>query len=67
MSEDTVGKTTTLGLRILRGGETDPLRGSWMHSALKTRLNIEFRGARVYITGRAETENGNSDEGLQMT
>jgi len=28
--------------------------------ALKSRLDLEFRGARVYITCRAKTENGNS-------
>jgi hypothetical protein len=32
----------------------------WKHLALKARLDIEFRGARVYITGRTKTENGNS-------
>jgi hypothetical protein len=28
--------------------------------ALNARLEIEFRATRVYITGRAKTENGNS-------
>jgi hypothetical protein len=31
-----------------------------MHLALNARLEIEFRATRVYITGRAKTENGNS-------
>lgn len=60
MSEDRVGKAATSGLGILRRGKTDPFRGPWKHPALKARLDIEFRGARVYITGRAKTESGNS-------
>jgi hypothetical protein len=34
--------------------------GVWKHSVRKVRLEIESRGARGYITGRAKTENGNS-------
>jgi hypothetical protein len=60
VSEERFGKTATLGLRILRRRKTDPFRGLWKHPAIKARLDIEFRGARVYITGRAKTENGNS-------
>jgi hypothetical protein len=59
VSEERVGKTATLGLRSLRRHKTDLFRGSWKHPELKARLDIEFRGARVYITGRAKTENGN--------
>ena len=40
-------------------GKNGTFRGLWKRSALKARLDIEFRGARVYITGRAKTENGN--------
>jgi hypothetical protein len=40
--------------------ETDPFRGSWKRPALKTRLDLEFTCARVYITGKAKTDNGNS-------
>jgi hypothetical protein len=36
-----------------------PFRGLWNPAALKARMEFEFRGARVYITGRAKTENGN--------
>jgi hypothetical protein len=54
VAEESVGKTATSGLGILRRGKTDPFRGSWNHPALKGRLDLEFRGARVYITGRAK-------------
>jgi hypothetical protein len=30
------------------------------HPALEARLDTEFRGARVYVTGCTKTENGNS-------
>jgi hypothetical protein len=60
VSEERVGKTATSGLEILRRGKTDPFRGSWKLPALKARLDLEFRAGRVYITGRAKTENGNA-------
>ncbi len=43
-----------------RKGKTDPFRGPWKRPALKTRLDIPFRGGRVYVAGRPESENGNS-------
>ena len=58
MSEDRVGKTPTSGFGILRRRKTDPFRGPCKHPALEARLDIEFRGARVYITGRAKPEDG---------
>jgi hypothetical protein len=32
------------------------LRGPWKHPALKARLDLEFRGAQVYIASQATTE-----------
>jgi len=61
VSEDRVGKTAALGFEILRRRKTPPFRGSWKHPALKARLDLEFRGDWVYITGGAKTEKGNSD------
>ena len=58
--EDRVGKAAVSGFGILRRRKTDPFRGPWKHPALKARLDIGFRGARVYITDRPENENGNS-------
>jgi hypothetical protein len=48
------------GFGILRRRKTDPFRGPWKHPALKTRLDLAFRGGRVYVTGRPENENGDS-------
>jgi len=61
VSEERVGKTATSGLGILRIEKTDHFRGPLKHTSLKARLDIEFRGARVYIADLAKTENGNSD------
>jgi hypothetical protein len=60
VSDDRVRKTAASGFGILRRGKTDPFRNPWKHPALKTRLDIPFRGGRVYVTGWPESENGNS-------
>jgi hypothetical protein len=46
--------------KILGRRKTDPFRGPWKRPALKARRDIEVAGTRVYIAGRAKTENGNS-------
>ena len=60
VSEARVERGSVSSFGILRRGKTGPFHGPWKHPALKTRLDLEFRGARVYITRRAKTENGNS-------
>jgi hypothetical protein len=54
VSKESVGKTATSGVGILRRRKTDPFRGPWKHPALKARLDTAFRGARVYAPGRAK-------------
>ncbi len=58
--DESVGKAAVSGLGILLRGRTDPFRGPWKHPALKTRLDLAFRGGRGYFTGGSERENGNS-------
>ncbi len=57
-----VRRTAASGLAILQRGKTDSFRGPWKHPALKTRLDIPFRGGRVHVTGRPEIENGSSGQ-----
>ena len=64
MPDESVGKAAVSGLGILRRGRTDPFRGPWKHPALKTRLDLAFRGGRGYFTGGSERENGNSCAGI---
>src|SRR5437773_2572353 len=40
---------------ILPRGKTDPLHAPRKHTAPKTRLEIPFRGAQVYVIGRVES------------
>jgi len=61
VSEDRAGKTAALGFGILRRRKTRAFRGPWKRPALKARLDIEFRGAWVYITSWAKTQKENSD------
>ena len=60
MSEARVERGPVSSFGILQKGKTGLFHGPWKHPALKTRLDLEFRGARVYITLRAKAENGNS-------
>jgi hypothetical protein len=65
--EDRVGKMVAWGFGILRRGETDPFHGSWKHPALKTRLDLPFRGGRVYVAGWPVDQNGNSGLELEVS
>ena len=60
VSEARVERGSVSSFGILRRGKTGPFHGPWKHPALKIQLDLDFRGARVYITHRAKTENGNS-------
>jgi hypothetical protein len=45
---------------MLRRDKTGPFHGPWKHPALKSRLDLDFRGAGGYISLWAKTENLNS-------
>jgi hypothetical protein len=60
VSEAQVESGSVSSFGILRRGKPGPLHIPWKHPALKTGLDIEFRGARVYITRWGITGNGNS-------
>ena len=47
-------KTAAWSVKNLQRGKTNPLRGPEKHPALKTRLDIPFRGDWAYATGRVE-------------
>ncbi len=57
--EESIGKGAVSGFGILGRGKTGPFRGPWKDPALKTQLDLVFRGRQVYVTGRPENENGN--------
>jgi len=60
VSEARVERGSVSSFGILRRDKTGPFHGPWKHPALKTRLDLELRGVRVYVTRRVRTENGNS-------
>jgi hypothetical protein len=60
VSEQAVGKATVSGFGIPRRGNTHPFPGPWKHGALKTRLDLAFRGGQMYVAGPPENKNGNS-------
>ena len=55
MSEAQVERGSVSSFGMLRRDKTGPFHGPWKHPAPKTRPHLEFRGVRVYISGRAKT------------
>ncbi len=60
MSEAQVERGSASSFGILRRDKTGSFHGPCKHPALKTRLDLEFSGARMHITRRGKTQNGNS-------
>jgi len=52
-------KSGSFGLWESRPSRTGSSGGRWRHRALKRRLDVPFRGGRVYVIGRPEIETGN--------
>jgi hypothetical protein len=52
-------KSGSFGLWESRRSRTGSFGGRWRHRALKTRLDVPFRGGRVYVIGWPEIETGN--------
>ena len=60
LSEAQVERGSVSSFGMLPRDKTGPFHGPWRkHPALKSRLDLDLRGARVYIIYRAKTENGN--------
>ena len=52
-------KSGSFGLWEFRPSKTGSCGGRWRHRALKRRLEVPFRGGRVYVIGWLEIETGN--------
>jgi hypothetical protein len=55
VSDGSVGKAAVSHPGIPRGQRTDPFRGSWKLPAVRTRLDLAFKGSQVYFTFRTKT------------